>query len=119
MKRIMLFEQFNKKDDNGKLELVKLIDEDGKVLNKAGFATNHRGICDTEDNWNYVGGVTKDGILVGVNGGYLKEESDLAKKYPHLVQNVAMSKAGEMFSFAAGQKYENQTEFEKIGKFER
>jgi hypothetical protein len=119
MKRIMLFEQFNNSNENGKRALVKLIDEDGKILNKTGYSMEESGVCDDQNVCNYIGGVTKDNILVGMNGGYLKEGSPLAKQYPHLVANIAMNKEGDLFDFAAGQKYQNQTEFKKIGKFQK
>jgi hypothetical protein len=116
MKNIMLFEQFSKND--GTVQLVKLIDMDGKVITKEGYADIEGGsICDSTGVCNYLGGVDKTGKMYSMRGGYLKEGSLLAKQYPHLVANVAMNEQGELFDFASGTKYQNQTQFKKIGKF--
>jgi hypothetical protein len=119
MKRIMLFEQFNTSNDNGKIALVKLIDEDGKVIDKTGFSIEETGVCDEDNVCSYIGGVSKNGKIVGVTGGYIKEGTPLAKQYPQLVSNVAMNKEGDLYDFASGMKYQNQVQFKKIGKFQK
>jgi hypothetical protein len=117
MKNIMSFGQFINESNNGRTELVKLIDIEGKVITKTGHADIEGSICDSEGVCNYLGGVDKNGKMYAMRGGYLKEGTPLAKKFPHLVANVAMNEQGDLFDFASGTKYENQTQFNKIGKF--
>jgi hypothetical protein len=116
--RIKLFEQFT--GDRDTIALVKLIDNDGKVIDKKGVSYEERGVYDEQQRNDYMGGVSADGLIIGVTGGYIKEGSPLAKQRPELLKSgVALNNRNEMFDMVAGAKYEGQKEFKNLGKFNR
>lgn len=53
-------------EEDGKILLIKLITNDGKIVNKKGYAEEGIGIFDNEGN-EYIGGYTSDGELYASN----------------------------------------------------
>jgi len=84
--------------------LVKLIDNDGNVLDKNGHAEEGVGVFDTEGYDNYMGGVSEDNTLV-VNQEIAKKEGTFALNFN-----------GDAFNFKAGDVYKGEKKFDKLIK---
>lgn len=89
---------------HAKVELVKLIDNNGNVLDKNGYAKEGIGIFDTEGYDNYMAGVAEDNRIV-VNQEISKKEGTYALNFN-----------GDTFNFKADDVYSGERKFDKIIK---
>ena len=100
MKHIKKFNESWKDWSDGDVTLVKLIDDNGNVLDKSGVAVEGTGIFDEEGGYNYMGGISEDDVIFinseGLNGSY---DSD-----------------GNGYNVKAGDIYKGQKKFDKLIK---
>lgn len=100
MKHIKKFNEAWKSWSDGDVTLVKLIDDNGNVLDKSGIAVEGDGIFDDKGGYNYMGGISEDGVV------FINSEGPIG----------AYDSDGNEYNVKAGDIYNGQKKFDKIIK---